>query len=510
MPQKKYKLFLINPKLKYHHYGVQKELTEIMGKKYFNFSIALPLIAALTPKNYKIKIFDESVDRLPEKELPDIVGLTAFTFTKKRCYEIADHYRSKGVPVVVGGAHASFCHEEVLEHADSVIIGEAEPVWEECLRDFENGRMKRIYRSDKFCQFKTSPIPRWDLIDKRGLNIIGVQATRGCPFRCEFCIVGEMLGTKHRHRDVNDVIKEIKSLPLKRMFFVDDNLTWNKKYMLELLAKMKPLNISWACNASIEIGDDPDFLNEMAAAGCLSIFIGFESLNAGSLKETKKYQNTVSEYERKIANIHKAGIQIIASFVVGFDNDRLDIYDKIHEFTLKNNLLFANIYFLLPVPGSVLEKKVMRQKRSFDIDPDFLNANFPCFSYKNFTGLQMFDKYHETISKMFSVENMGKKVLNLLESGNFKRKSAKDVKPGERLSGAAVILKRLYFSGDEEKKQLFVKLFNLGRNKIASWDNIAYLSLALLGFDEYLAEYNKIYPGLRAKVKKFKSVNNEK
>ena len=496
--KKKYKLFLINPKIKYPHYGVQKELCNLLGKKIFNFSTALPLVAALTPDNYEIKIIDEAIQKIP-KEKPDIVGLTTFTTTKKRCYEIADYYRSLNIPVVIGGAHASYATDEVAEHADSIIIGEAELIWKKCLSDFENGNLKKIYKADKLCEFKNSPIPRWDLTNYKNINIIGVQASRGCPFNCEFCLVGKMFGKKHRVREVDDVINEIKSLPTKRIFFVDDNLTFNKKFIRELIKKIKPLNVSWACQASIEIGDNTELLKDMAESGCLSILIGFESLNPESIKETHKHQNKVRDYEKKIENIHNAGIYITASFAIGFDSDKLDIYDRIVEFTNKNNLIFSNIFFLLPAPGTDLTKRIKELNRFINIDPDFFNANFPGMKYKNFGSLEMYDKYYETINKIFSIKSMGDKA--------FKNSAAKDVKLLEKILSTPKLIKKYYFSKNKDKKELFKKMFLIGRNKIASWDHIAYLLLAMLGFNEYMDNYKKLYPKLRNEVAKFDKIN---
>ena len=287
------------------------------------------------------------------------------------------------------------------------------------------------------------------------------------------------------------------------MFFVDDNLTFNKPYIKELIQKIKPLNISWACNSSIEIGEDPGLLNEMAESGCLSIFIGFESLTSENIKESKKFQNKVSEYEKAIKNIYNAGINIIASFVVGFDHDTLDSYDKILDFSIKNNLLFTNIYFLLPVPGSDLAIRLKKEKRLLDINPDFLNANFPAFKYQNFKCIDMFDKYYETLKILFSFEVMSSKILKLLESKKFTRLSAKDVKFNEKFKSSILLLKRLYFAEDQNKKEFFKKVFMIGRNKIASWDNIAYLLLAMLGFEDYLNNYHEVYKEVRKEISKF-------
>ena len=316
-----------------------------------------------------------------------------------------------------------------------------------------------------------------------------------------------MFGKKHRVRDVDDVIKEIKSLPTKRIFFVDDNLTFNKRFIKELIKKLKPLNVSWACQASIEIGDDKELLEEMSGSGCLSILIGFESLNPESIKETHKHQNKVKDYEKKIKNIHNAGIYVTASFAVGFDSDKLDIYDRIVDFTYNNDLIFSNIFFLLPAPGTDLTKRMMESSRLIDIDPDFFNANFPGMKYKNFESLEMYDKYYETLNKIFSIKTMGEKAIRLLESGSFKNPGAKDVTLLDKILSTPKLIRKYYFSKNNDKKELFIKMFHIGRNKIASWDHVAYLLLAILGFNEYMNNYKKIYPDLRKEVAKFDKVN---
>lgn len=498
--RKKYKLLLINPKFKYQHYGTQKELGELMGKRNFIFSLALSIIASFTPKNYKIKIINDEIESIPFNKKVDLVGITTPFTTLNRCIEIADKFRAKGVKVVMGGFYATFTTEEISKHADSVVLGEAEGVWQNVLEDFEKGELKKVYKAEKVFDFKRTPIPRWDLVNTKNLNFIGVQVSRGCPYSCEFCIVSKLFGRKQRYRDIDNVIEEIKSLSTKRIFFVDDNFTFNKKYARELMSRMKNLNLSWVCQSSIEIADDDAFLEEMYNSGCVSVLIGFESLNPESLKETKKHHNKVEYYEKAIKRIYSKGLQLIASFVVGFDADTITVFDDIQKFSEKNNILFTMISVLTIAPGTELYEKYKKEDRLLDIDPVYFNGSFPSGKYKNISIIEMYDKYFGTLKKIFSVESMGKKVFNLLDQGVYKAdKKFKDIGIFEKFFSSFRVLKKFYFIKDNNKKEFFKKLALYGVNKTASWDYIGFLIFAIGGFDDYIKSIDNFYDDVREK-----------
>ncbi len=499
--KKKYLLFLINPAFKYYHYGTQKELGKFLNKKYFNFSLSLPLIASLTPDNYEIKIIDEELSGFPKNLTPDIVGITAVTPTSTRAYQIAKMYKDQNIPVIMGGPHVSFAIDEALQHVDCIVIGEAEGIWQKCLNDFENGKLKKIYRSEKTTEYKTSPIPRWDLIDSKQINILGVQVSRGCPYRCEFCIVYKCFGNKQRYRDIENVIEELKSLPLKNVFFVDDNLTFNKKYAKELMKKIAPLKLSWLCQSSLDIVKDDELLTLMAEAGCISILIGFESVNEKSLKETKKVQNRVPAYENAIKKITEKGIHVIGSFVVGFDSDHLEDFDKIYEFSIKNNLLFVMLSVLTPTPGTDLNEKLKKNNRLIDIDSEFINGTIPCYKYKNMSLVDIYDKYNETIKKIFSIASIKEKSINILKSGNFKKKEIKEFGFFQKFILSLKLLAKYYFFADKEKKIFFKEIIKLGIKKISSWNEIAFILISMQGFLDYLKNTEKYFFDIRKKLK---------
>lgn len=508
--KKKYKLFLINPKFKYQHYGTQKELGALMGKRNFIFSLALSIIAAFTPKYYKIKIINEEIEKIPFDKKPDLVGITTPFTTLNRCLEIADEFRSRKIPVVMGGYYATFVTDEVLKHADSVVIGEGEGVWEKLLEDFEQGKLKRIYKTDKVFDFKRIPVPRWDLVNTKNLNFIGIQVSRGCPFGCEFCIVSKLFGRKQRYRDIDNVMEEIRTLSTKRIFFVDDNFTFNKEYARKLMKEMKGLGLSWVCQSSIEIVDDDELLEEMYEAGCISVLIGFESLNPESLKETKKFQNDVEYYEKAIKKIHSKGLQLIASFVVGFDSDTIDVFDDIYKFSERNNILFTMVSTLTVAPGTELYERYKKENRLLKIGPELFNGSFPCAKYKNISTIDMYENYYKTLRKLFSIEGMGKKVINLIEDGVYRSdKKFKDIGFFEKFFSSFRVLKKYYFTKDEQKKELFKKLVSYGVNKTVSWDYIGYLLFAMGGFDDYIESIDSFYYEIREKMVKLDDSNKK-
>ncbi|NVO02157.1 MAG: radical SAM protein [Bacteroidetes bacterium] len=466
MKNKKYRLFLISGKQKHRHYVVQIEFARLLGKRKVITNLALPVLASLTPDHYDIKIIDEEIIPIPKNDLPDIVGITISAATLKRSYEIADWYRSKGVKVIFGGSYITFIPEEGILHADSVVIGEAEGIWEKVLEDFEKGELKQIYKSDNRCEYKTAKMPRWDLVDTSKILSLGVQASRGCPYQCEFCLVSQMFGRKVRFRDVDDVIEEIKNLPIKKFLFVDDNLTINKKYAKELLAKLKPLGYSWSCQASLDLAKDEELLKEMADAGCHYLLMGFESVNKDSLNETSKHQNKVAEYEEAIHRIHKAGMEIYGSFVIGFDNDTLDEFDNIFDFTMKANLPLVILSILGATPGTDLFARLEKEGRWYGSDTDYRGGTFPVIHYNKISQSDIFEKYVETIERLYSWDTLKTKALNLFGKGYFVEEYENEDATFIMKFKISFLITRLFlFSRDKSKRALFLALFKMFRKK---------------------------------------------
>lgn len=489
MPEKsRYKLFLINPKQKIINYAAQSELCKILRKKRFMIPLALPVVASLTPDNYDVRIIDEDIEKIPENDLPDIVGITTLASTILRVFEIADWYRSKGIKVILGGPYASFEVEEVLEHSDCVIVGEAEDVWAQCLNDFENGELKTVYKSEFKADYKTPKPARWDLINMKDVFQVSVQASRGCPYKCEFCLVSKVFGNKMRYREIDNIINEIENLPTKKILFIDDNLTANKKYARELMKRLKPLGISWGCMSSIEIAKDENLLNDMAEAGCFNILVGFESLNPASLDETNKDHNRAArDYANAVEKIHKAGIHITASFVVGFDHDTLVDFDKIFDFTMETGLSYVNLNILGAPPGSDLYYRLKEEGRWYNASPDYRSGLFPCFHYNKISQIDIFNKYIETIDRLFAYKTIYEKLPVLFGKGYFD-KPYNDDSSGFffKFRTTMLILREFFFSSDKYKRKIFNTIVSYIKKDKLSIDKGFSFMLSMLSYHRHV------------------------
>ncbi len=499
---RKYKLLLISPRQRYINYPAHPELAKIFGKKRLMIPLSLPTLAALTPDHYEIRIVDEEMEALPVHYKPDIVGITTLAATINRAFELGDQYRSKGIKVVFGGSYASFMTEESLLHADSIVIGEAEGLWERCLTDFEAGNMEKLYRADVSVPYKTQKPPRWDLVNMKDIFQVAIQVSRGCPFNCEFCIVSQMFGRKMRYRDIDNVVAEIRSLPSKYIFFVDDNLTINKSYAKELMKAIQPLKISWGCMCSIDVANDDELLQLMADAGCFNILIGFESLNPASLDEThKKHNKSATIYEPAIRKIHSYGMHINASFVVGFDNDTLDEFNNIFNFTLRNNLPNVNLHLLAAPAGTELYKKYKAEGRLFNCNPELGVGHFPTLHYMNISQIDLFDRYMETIERLYSFKTIRGKAEALFSSGAFYRAGG-DISVALKARLSWITLKEFVFTRDPDRRKLFFFMIRLIRAKKVAIDKGLGFLLSMLSYNRHLDQHRKNMKEYREMVMK--------
>lgn len=500
--QHRYSLLLINPKRKLRYLWDFKELCQVMGKKTPVPPLSLPTVAALTPFRYHVRIIDEEVEPIDFSFKPDIVGITALGNTVKRGYEIADRFRRQGATVVMGGPQVSFNVEESLQHADSIVIGEAEGAWQECLSDFENGTVKPNYKNDKPCEYKKSPIPRWDLVRTDKIMAMPVQVSRGCPYKCEFCVVRNMLGRLHRYRDIDNVIEEIKALPKRQLTFADDNLTADKKYAHDLMDRLKPLKVSWMCQASLDLCEDSELLAKMAQAGCTSVLLGIESLDEAALKEAGKYQNKIEKFEKGIKTIHDHGIHVIGSFIVGFDTDRLEAFDKIFNFTMKNGITMISLNVLTAYPGTDLYDRMKKDGRINNIDTDMLGI-YPTMRYKHVSQADMFFKFFAMSEKMFSYEVVLPKARQTLCNGKFTHYNEADISIMDKLRSMAYLFRQYLVTDNTAKRELFRMLFFHGRKGKVSMGNVVEYLLLAASFNGYLESTREHRAGILEEIKHF-------
>jgi radical SAM superfamily enzyme YgiQ (UPF0313 family) len=338
----------------------------------------LGYVAALTPLDWEIRIVDENVEHLSFEDA-DLVGITAYTSNAPRAYEIAEHYRRRGIRTVLGGVHASLLPDEAIQFVDSVVIGEAESVWPQVLRDFENDGLKYFYQG-QLISLEERVKHRWDLFKLKEYHIkVHVETARGCPMDCEFCSVTTLYGRSYRQRPVEDVLNELEAMNYRNVLFIDDNLLGHgaraEKRAIRLFRGMleRRLNKRWACQVGIDFANNPDVLRLAGKAGCMVAFIGFESLNEECLHSMNKARNLkvgVSNYKDVVRKIRDHGILVAGAFVLGGDGDRKDVFDRTTQFILDSKMDGAQISILTPLPRTRLYTRLKQEGR-------LLRTNYP-------------------------------------------------------------------------------------------------------------------------------------
>jgi radical SAM superfamily enzyme YgiQ (UPF0313 family) len=330
-------------------------------------NLALPILAALSPPNIHITFTDDLLTPIHlEKGLKevDLVGITVLTNTALRAYRIADAYRKRGVPVILGGIHPTALPEEAKGHADAVVIGEAERIWPQLIEDFRAGKLKGFYQQEGFTDPTEIPRPRREILPKRGYFPLDVvQVTRGCPFRCEFCSVRKFFGDTYRFRPVKDIVEEVRSLPHRLIMFNDDNIIGNPYFSNELLKALIPLNKKWVGQASLAGLKKAENVDLLKRSGCIGLQIGFESLSRSNLIQSQKYQNDPSEYREIIDTLHRFGITIWGSFIFGFDEDELSIFEETTAFAIQTKIFSVVFAILTPYPETAFYQRVKKEGR---------------------------------------------------------------------------------------------------------------------------------------------------
>ncbi|UCC60388.1 MAG: B12-binding domain-containing radical SAM protein [Dehalococcoidia bacterium] len=335
---------------------------------------SLAYLVSLTPADWDIKIIDENVESYMFEEA-DLVAITAYTCNAPRGYEISQEYRQRGIKTVMGGVHVSAMRDEAIGFVDSVVVGEAESVWQEVLSDFEKGDMKPVYQGER-TSLDNMVKPNRDLYSKR-YRLLSVETSRGCPNDCEFCSVPAFYGRTYRQRPVNEVLDELEALKTKWFFFTDDNiLGYGKKAeerAIQLFRGMIDRGIKkrWGCYVGIDFANNPEVMKYAKKAGCLGVFIGFESVSEEALEVMHKVRNLrvgVSNYREKIKRMHDYGIGVLGSFVLGNDGDRKDVFDKTTEFILNSNIDVVQLSILNPFPGTRLYERLKQEGRLLRTD----------------------------------------------------------------------------------------------------------------------------------------------
>jgi len=417
--------------------------TEKLGwvKRFQLPSLALKQVAASTPPDWEVTLADEVQEEIPYDGGFDLVGITAMTHQAVRAYEIADRFREAGVPVVLGGIHPTVLPDEALAHADAVVIGEAEPVWTQLLSDFRDGRLANFYRA---------PIPDGDDLvvpwlqrdifsGKKYLTTQTLQASRGCPFNCPFCITTNYFGNRFRYRPGNDILGELNDFSGKLAVFLDDNLLARPDRIRPVLEEMAGRGLRWGGQTALSFAEDPALVKLVAHSGCIGLFVGIESVTGPHATLAKS--RTLSSQKELIRRIQDAGIIVEASFVFGFDDHDESVFERTLDYVRECSPSIPTFHILTPYPGTALFHQYRQEGRLLHTDWSRYNHNEVVFRPKLMSPERLYRGWIESRREAYSwpsilsrvVRNPNPPLTNL--AYNFLRKG-----PNDRIGGETPVV----------------------------------------------------------------------
>lgn len=421
------RLYLINP------CNPLVSLVNVKGSRWNRYRVWKPLgllvLAGLTPPQWELTIIDENLGARDYAAMPrpDLVGITAFTSQASRAYEVAAEFRRDGVPVVMGGIHATMCREEAMQHVDSVVTGEAEGVWAKVLDDARRGRLQRTY-AGQHVDMAEAPPARQDLLNE-GYAFGSIQTTRGCPLDCSFCSVSAFNGRHYRHRPVDQVVQELRAVRQKWVLVVDDNLIGTSQAHLERAKELframirADLHKNWIAQATVNFADDEELLTLAARAGCRGVFIGFESPTAEGLAEVGKKFNLLRgrDFRKSVRRIQRHSILVVGSFIMGLDTDQPGIGGRIAKAARSYGVDILNALFLTPLPGTRLWNQLEAEHRiaadDFPRDWRYYTLGFPTAVYKHFTWADILEEMKSCEGRFYSLWQILRRVARSFLKG---------------------------------------------------------------------------------------------
>jgi radical SAM superfamily enzyme YgiQ (UPF0313 family) len=396
--------------------------------------LALFILQGLTPKKHEVKLVEEEYMELDMDEDCDVVAISCLTSNAYRGYRIADAFRERGKIVVMGGIHPSLLPDEALEHANAVVIGEAEGVWEKILDDIESGNLQERYHEPKPDLDRYIPKDFSTLSKKRMYNLVPLQTSRGCPYDCDFCCVTDIFGKRIKLIPVEHIVRDIQESGARNFIFLDDNIIGHKKYARELFTALIPLKIRWIGQSSISFANDIEMMKLAKKSGCKGLFIGLESVVESNNHQFTKLKS-LEDTEQSIKKILKMGIMIQASVIFGFDDDTHETFGETIKFLRKNRISLASINALTPYPGTRVFEQLKEAGRLLHEKWEYYDHHTVVFQPKNMTPLELqigkinaksdFSKIFSIIERIlgnlrmpvyFLAANLGYRKLALAES----------------------------------------------------------------------------------------------
>jgi radical SAM superfamily enzyme YgiQ (UPF0313 family) len=351
--------------------------------------LALNLLEGLTPPEHRVTLIEEEIDSVDLEAQCDLVGISCMTSNAPRAYHLADEFRRRGRTVVLGGVHPTILPDEALGHADSVVVGEAEGVWQQLLQDVQAGRLQERYHRPFPSLEQYVHIRHRKGTKKRLFGAVPVMTTRGCPYNCEFCCVHDLFGRKIRHVPVENVVRDIVDSGGKTFLFLDDNIIGDPKYAKELFRAIKPLNIRWGGQASISFVRETEMMRLAAESGCIGLFFGLESVSKSQLIAMRKSLKDIEQVEEAIGRVQDMGIHFHASMIFGFDDDTIDVFPETLDFLARNRVSSASLNVLTPYPGTKTYEKFRNAGRLLTDDWRHYNHNTVVFRPSRMSALEL-------------------------------------------------------------------------------------------------------------------------
>jgi len=361
------KLLIIQPT----HYLSPSNRSLHKTKKRSVVNLTLPYLAALAPKDWDVSIVDEQLSDVDFNAPVDVVAISTWTMNSLRAYDIADRFRERGIPVLMGGPHTFFHDEEAAEHSDAVGSGEGEMIWPQMLEDAAAGRLRKFYRAESLHNLENLPMPRYEMINPRHygwFKTYSVQSSRGCPFKCEFCSERLYLGHSYRYRPTQDVVEEIRFTKSRDILFADSNFAGNMSHTMELMEALIPLKVRWSALWSAHLCMNDRFMDLAKKSGLLHLNIGMESIDTKTLASMNKRANKVEEYEQILKGLRKRNISYSLNFIFGWDTETPDVFDATLAFLQKYKVPAAYFNILTPDKGTPLYDRMKQDGRITDID----------------------------------------------------------------------------------------------------------------------------------------------
>ncbi len=398
-PVRPYQALLINP-------FYPKDPHASFGKHVLTPTLALTSIAGATPPGWAVRYWDENLLQGPPpwKPFPQVVGITVHLTFARRAYALAGWYRRRGAKIVLGGLHVLSCPEEAAPHADALAVGEGVQLWPEILRDVAAGTLRRVYHGSYRRPYRDDPPPRRDLLPRASfLTTSSLIATRGCHNRCGFCYLAtDGLHMPYLVRDVEQVAAEFAADGQPYGVFIDNNLGSRPEYLRRLCRALRPLDKIWSAAVSLDVTDDPSVVREMALAGCTGVFVGFESLQDDNLADARKKSPRAADYARRVEILHRHGIQVNGSFVLGFDHDGPEVFERLARWIEEVRLECATFHILTPYPDTPLFGRLEAEGRLLHKDWDLYDTAHVVFRPKHLTPAQLAAGYAWCYRRLFS------------------------------------------------------------------------------------------------------------